>query len=82
MPAWAAAGSGSRGGSPNTEGINPQELASGDPWRGEVAPRPPYIGEPEASQGRIEHLERAVEDELAFDMHLELAPVLFEFPSI
>ena len=41
-----------------------------------------YIGEAEPGERRIEHLEGAVEDELAFDMHLELAPVLFEFPSI
>src|SRR6516165_2219028 len=41
-----------------------------------------HIGQPEAGQRRIEHLERAVEDELAFDMHLQLAAVVFEFPSI
>ena len=29
-----------------------------------------HIGEAEPGERRIEHLERAVEDELAFDMHL------------
>ena len=36
----------------------------------------------EASQCRIEHLERAVEDELAFDMHLQRAAVFLEFPGV
>ena len=41
-----------------------------------------YISGPEPGQCCIEHLERAVEHELAFDMHLELTAVLLEFPGI
>jgi hypothetical protein len=36
------------------------------------------IGEAEPGQRRIEHLESAVEDELAFDMHLQFATVFLE----
>ena len=41
-----------------------------------------HIGQPEPDQRCIEHLECAVEDQLAFDMHLDLAPVLLEFPCV
>src|SRR5438270_10178034 len=40
-----------------------------------------HIGEAEPGERRIQHLESAVEDEPAFDMHLELAPILLEFPG-
>jgi len=41
-----------------------------------------HIGEAEPGECGIEHLERAVEDELAFDMHLQLAAALLEFPGV
>jgi hypothetical protein len=34
-----------------------------------------HIGQAEPGQRRIEHLESAVEDELAFDVHPQLAAV-------
>ena len=40
------------------------------------------IGEAEPSERRIEHLSRRVEDELAVDLHLELALAFFELPSV
>src|SRR5216683_2075368 len=41
-----------------------------------------HIGQAESGQRRIEHLESAVEDESAFDMHLQLAAILLEFPGV
>jgi hypothetical protein len=41
-----------------------------------------HIGEAESGERRIEHLERAVEDELALDMHLQRAAVFLEFPGV
>ena len=41
-----------------------------------------HIGEAESGERRIEHLERAVEDELAFDMHLQRVAVFLEFPGV
>jgi hypothetical protein len=40
------------------------------------------IGEAEPGQRRIEHLESAVEDELAFDMHLQFATVFLELLGV
>jgi hypothetical protein len=41
-----------------------------------------HIGQAESSQRRIEHLGSAVEDELAFDAHLQFAGALFEIPGV
>ncbi len=41
-----------------------------------------HIGEAESGERRIEHLGSAVEDELAFDAHLELAAILLELPGV
>jgi len=41
-----------------------------------------HIGEAEPGERRIKHLERAVEDELALDMHLQLAAIVLEFPGV
>jgi len=41
-----------------------------------------HIGQAEPGQCHIKHLERAVEDELAFDMHLQRAAVLLERRTI
>ena len=41
-----------------------------------------HVGHAEPAQRRIEHLEGAVEDELAFDVNPHLAAVLLELPGV
>ena len=41
-----------------------------------------HIGQAKSGQRRIEHLSSAVEDELAFDAHLQLAAALLELPGV
>src|SRR3954452_22487517 len=41
-----------------------------------------YIGQTKSRDRGIQHLEGAVENKLAFDMHPQLAAVLLEFPGI
>src|SRR5712671_277008 len=41
-----------------------------------------HIGQAESGQCRIEHLESAVEDELAFDVHPQLAAVFLKLPGV
>src|SRR3954462_5543884 len=40
------------------------------------------IGQPESGQRRIEHLRRAVEDELAFNAHLQFVVTFFDLPCV
>ena len=40
-----------------------------------------HIGQTEPGQRRIEHLERAVEDELAFDAHVQIVVAFLELPG-
>ena len=41
-----------------------------------------HIGQTESGQGGIEHLEGAVENELAFDVDLQLTFALLELPGV
>jgi hypothetical protein len=41
-----------------------------------------HMGQAESGQRRVEDLEDAVEDELAFDADLQFAVTLFEFPGV
>ncbi len=41
-----------------------------------------HIGQAESGKRRSEHLESAVEDELALDAHLEFAITFFELPGV
>ena len=41
-----------------------------------------HIGQAESGQRRIEHLESAVENELAFDAHFQFATAFFELPGV
>ena len=41
-----------------------------------------HIGQAESGQRRIEHLESAVENELAFDPHFQFATAFFELPGV
>ena len=63
-------------------GTNPRAPAQAA--LGDVRPRQVlrHIGEPEAGERRIEHLEGAVEDELAVNAHLQLAPAFLELPGV
>ena len=40
------------------------------------------IGQAESGQRRANHLGRRIKDELAFDMHLQLAFTFFEIPGV
>jgi hypothetical protein len=42
----------------------------------------PCVGQAETSQRRIEHLDSAVEDELAFNAHPQFAAAFFELPRV
>jgi hypothetical protein len=67
--------------SPVKESTNRRALARDVLERDAAAPGPPVLGQAETGQRRIEHLDSAVEDELAFNAHPSVRGRLFRTPK-